>query len=44
MLQGDVANTRAEIARLNEQIMETKGQLLQRDESLKRDFKQTCWN
>ncbi len=24
MLQGDVANTRAEIARLNEQIMETK--------------------
>lgn len=37
MLQGDVANTRAEIARLNEQIMETKGQLLLRDEEFKKE-------
>ena len=37
MLEGDVANTRAEIARLNEQIMETRGQLLLRDEEFKKE-------
>ncbi len=37
MLKGDVANTKAEIARLNEQIIETKGQLLLRNEEFRKE-------
>ena len=38
MLNGDVANTKAEIARLNEQIIETKGQLLLRKEEFRKEI------